>query len=247
MQTEMIKFSGGEIEATRGPDGEPYINLKKACLDMGLKYQPQLRKLQGKDWATIIKMVTVAADGRDREMTFLKSDAVPMWASGVNVNKVSEDLRPTVRAYQLEAAGVLSRHFGTGAIAVKNNTSIQRIKNVQNLMVKAIGELGETADDHESRLQKLEGRQNVTVVLGKKVESRERLLTRWIARFREETDAITRDMEQDETTKFFVGIHGSIKRVWGAKENWPIAKFYECARWLRQKYGIDITDIENPE
>lgn len=248
--TDIIKidFAGGVMEATLGPDGGPFVNVKRVCQELGINANTQYKKLKSKPWATVVIITTVGSDGKEREMLGLNAQAVPMWAATINASKIKPGLRPRLEAYQMEAADVLTRHFmpGTEIAVSQGGGNLARLISIQEMASAAlkIGEgLTKVAIDHEQRLRVLEAKPAVTI---KKTGAGERrqLLTRWIARFREETGPMTEGMEQGEKSKFFSEVNGRLKGVFGDKKNWHQAKFYEAARWLHKNYGIDITDIE---
>jgi hypothetical protein len=56
-------------------------------------------------------MSTVADDGRNREVSCLALDAVPMWLAGIDERKVAPELRDKLVAYQCECRDALACHF----------------------------------------------------------------------------------------------------------------------------------------
>lgn len=136
-KTSLIQFQNIEIEAAER-DGMPFANLKRLCEDLGVGYQSQARKLTDVRWATIIMMMTVGEDGRQRQMSFLSADSIPMWLVTIRESKVAEHIRPLLRALQLEARDVLYKHFGgdQSAISVDHRALIDMRSDITGLQEK---------------------------------------------------------------------------------------------------------------
>lgn len=95
-------------------DGAAQVSLRHACDTVGLDYSRQLQKLKNKSWATVGLMPTVGADGKNREMAMIDRRTFTMWLATIDANRVSEQARPTVEAYQAEAADALDAYFNKG-------------------------------------------------------------------------------------------------------------------------------------
>lgn len=105
-----VPFYGDDIEAVQdGPD--VWVSVRRMCNNVGLGYGSQTQKLEGRAWATVTTIVTVAEDGKSREMLMLHLDSVPMWLATIEPSRVREDIRPKLIAYQKECARVLRDHF----------------------------------------------------------------------------------------------------------------------------------------
>lgn len=98
-----IPFHGTNIQSVE-IDGNPHIVLKPMVESIGMDYSRQLQKLKGKSWATMGMTATVGADGKSREMTVIDLRTLTMWLATIDENRVSEEARPLVVAYQSEVA-----------------------------------------------------------------------------------------------------------------------------------------------
>lgn len=105
-----VEFAGANLACSRKGD-DVYVSLRRACDNIGLGYGSQFRKLQNKSWATIITMITVAEDGRNREHTMLHLDTLSGWLFSIDENRVAAEVRPNLIRYQKECAQVLRDHF----------------------------------------------------------------------------------------------------------------------------------------
>jgi ElaB/YqjD/DUF883 family membrane-anchored ribosome-binding protein len=88
-----------------------YVNIKRVCENLGVDYSAQLKRLKEKPWATVAIKTTVGNDEKTREMSMINLDSLPMWLATISSNRVSEDIRPKLIRYQIEAAQVLRDHF----------------------------------------------------------------------------------------------------------------------------------------
>ncbi len=92
--------------------GEPYVPMRPIVEGMGLAWQPQHEKLKTDRFASsITEIVTVAQDGKQREMTCLPLKKLIGWLVTVSPNKVKPELREKILAYQNECDDVLWRHW----------------------------------------------------------------------------------------------------------------------------------------
>lgn len=108
-----IPFRGTEVLAV-DIDGKAHVVLKPFIEALGLAYQPQHRKLAGKSWATVTTTVTVGADGKAREMTAVDVRTALMLLATIDENRVADDKRPLLIAYQSEVADVIEAYWANG-------------------------------------------------------------------------------------------------------------------------------------
>jgi len=90
------------------------VVLKPSIEAMGLSYPRQLRKLETRSWATVAQRATVADDGKLREMVTVDLDTWAMLLANINENRVPEDRRALVVAYQKESARALRDYWTRG-------------------------------------------------------------------------------------------------------------------------------------
>jgi hypothetical protein len=95
-------------------EGKPMVALKPMCDAIGIDDRSQRRKLQAKSWATGVITTSVAEDGKSREMYMVDRRTMTMWLATLDENRVNEDARPTVVAFQNEAADALDAYFHEG-------------------------------------------------------------------------------------------------------------------------------------
>ena len=112
---EVVKLdlSAGSVHTTL-VDGQPHIILKPAIEDLGLAYSPQLRKLKTRSWGVVTETVTTGADGKSYVMTATTVRSFLMLLANVNENRVVEELRPTLVAFQNETADAIEAYWTKG-------------------------------------------------------------------------------------------------------------------------------------
>lgn len=125
-----IPFHGTQLVADHN-DGNPLVALKPACESIGLAYSKQLQKLKAKTWATVSLKATVGADGKSREMAMIDRRTLTMWLATIEPSRVSAAIRPTLEAFQNEAADALDAYFHEGGAINPNATEEQLDKIIR--------------------------------------------------------------------------------------------------------------------
>lgn len=95
-------------------NGTQWVAANHVCDALGINWEPQHRKLKDKAWATMIIMTMVGADGKNRQMSMVDRRTLTMWLATIDTNRVNEAARPTLEAFQLEAANALDAYFHKG-------------------------------------------------------------------------------------------------------------------------------------
>jgi hypothetical protein len=106
-----VPFHDDVIEAVQTEDGKIMVNLKSVCRSLGIDDSPQHRKLRTCGWATTTIMESVAQDGKQRMVTMIDHESLPMWLTSINPGKVRPEIREKLLRYQREAKAVLSAWF----------------------------------------------------------------------------------------------------------------------------------------
>lgn len=108
-----IPFHGQQVQSVK-VDGKPTVPLRGMVENLGLNYSTQVEKLKRKSWATIVKTTALGADGKNRDMTVIDLRTLTMWLATIDENRVSEEARPLVIAYQSEIADVIESYWKNG-------------------------------------------------------------------------------------------------------------------------------------
>lgn len=95
-------------------DGTEWASPRHICDALGIAWQAQHRKLSTKKWATVTMMMTVAADGKNRETAMVDRRTLTMWLATIDAGRVAPEHREALEAYQSEAADALDAYFHQG-------------------------------------------------------------------------------------------------------------------------------------
>ncbi|MDP8931599.1 MAG: phage antirepressor N-terminal domain-containing protein, partial [Actinomycetota bacterium] len=112
-QVARVAFHGTYLHTVL-VDGEPHVVLKPTVEGMGLDWEPQRKKLARRSWAITSQREAVAADGKTRQMDTCGLDTWSMLLANIDENRVNEDARPLVIAYQKESAQALRDYWTQG-------------------------------------------------------------------------------------------------------------------------------------
>lgn len=141
-------------------EGE-FIAVKPLCEALGIQAHGQYEKLKGKSWATTQIICAVGADGKTREMFSIHKDNVAMWLANIDENRVKEEVRPTLIAYQKETAQALNEYFTKGVAVRKPKSQLEQLAEAvllsQQIIEKKdqqIKELEPKASVHDKVLDK---------------------------------------------------------------------------------------------
>ena len=121
MKTEVkeIPFNDSTLLGIRTEDGNIFLAVKKACLDIGLNENQataERKKITtGLLFKDGFKKLKVKFDSQARETLFLSEKFVPMWLAQINLTPAMQKKNPPavkkLLTYQLEAADVLHKAF----------------------------------------------------------------------------------------------------------------------------------------
>jgi hypothetical protein len=92
----------------------------------------QTAKLKKLQWAQTQTICGCDSRGHQKDQFFIHIESFPQWLVTINANRVSEEARPALLAYQKEAAKVLRDYFFANSNAIQkanNQTAIQKIEN----------------------------------------------------------------------------------------------------------------------
>lgn len=141
-----IPFHGQTILAQQDGNGTVHVALKPICDNMDIDYSSQLKRLKRQEWATVVMMTTVGADGKNRDMTAIDRRTFAMWLATIDTARVkNEDARNLIVAYQCEAADVLDAYFsGTLRQEAPDAETMRMLTEANTVLVAANEALRET-------------------------------------------------------------------------------------------------------
>lgn len=108
-----VDLSAGSVQTVM-VEGQPHIVLKPAIDELGLDFATQLKKLKTRSWATVGQSPMVADDGKTRDMAVVPVRTFLMLLATVNENRVAEQHRQTLVAFQNETADAIEAYWTHG-------------------------------------------------------------------------------------------------------------------------------------
>lgn len=110
-----VPVPGADALMAMQDDGHVWVALRPMCDTLGISLPTQLRKLQRRSWAGVAQRATPSAGGV-QQTTVITSETVPLWLATIDENRVSEDARAKLIAYQREARQALHAYFNKRAV-----------------------------------------------------------------------------------------------------------------------------------
>lgn len=94
-------------------NGEKRIAVKPICEALGIAFEPQFTRLKTDPiiGSTVTMIVTVGADGKQREMVTIPFEYVFGWLFLIDSRKVSPEAKDSVLRYQKECYHALYNYF----------------------------------------------------------------------------------------------------------------------------------------
>lgn len=140
-QIVAIPFHGQTVQSVE-VDGKPHVVFRPLVESIGLDYRSQSRRLSGKSWAGMVKM-TIPSKGGPQETTCIDVRTLTMWLATIDENRVSEEARPLVIAYQSEVADAIESYWTQGGAI--NPRATEHQKNALMFELRSQMELAQAA------------------------------------------------------------------------------------------------------
>lgn len=141
-QIVAIPFHGQTVQSVE-VDGKPHVVFRPLVESLGLDADSQMKRLRRHSWATTVKMTGVGADGKNRDMTVIDVRTLTMWLATIDENRVSEEARPLVIAYQNEVADAIESYWANGGAI--NPRATEHQKNALMFELRSQMELAQAA------------------------------------------------------------------------------------------------------
>ncbi len=112
-----VPFHNGEV-LTVDIDGKPHVILRPALEQLGVDFDSQRKKLDGKSWACKV-LVTVQLPGsaQRREVLAVDVRTFLMILATIDEKRVGPNVRPLLIAYQCEVADAIEAYWTKGKAA----------------------------------------------------------------------------------------------------------------------------------
>jgi hypothetical protein len=107
-----VSFYGDDLIAVEHDDGTIYTLFTRLCENLGLRREAQVRRaLRHTVLREGLITLTIQTAGGPQAAQFLRLDLLPLWLSGVQSERVKEEIREQLTRYQREAAQALWQAF----------------------------------------------------------------------------------------------------------------------------------------
>lgn len=123
-QIVAIPFHGQTVQSVE-VDRKPHVVFRPLVESLGLDADSQMKRLRRHSWACPVKM-TVQMGNQGREVTLVDIRTLTMWLATIDENRVSEEARPLVIAYQSEIADVIESYWTQGGAINPRATEHQK-------------------------------------------------------------------------------------------------------------------------
>ena len=134
------------------------VPVKPICEAFGIASNGQIEKLKEDPLygSTGNLRLSVAADGKDREMYCLPFEYCLGWMLGINSANVKEEIREKLLDYQRECVEVLKRHFigNIRKLAEVNHLEIKSLERI-NELIETKNRINSELKDEKDKLQKI--------------------------------------------------------------------------------------------
>lgn len=149
-------------------DDRVWVALRPMCNTLGISFDAQFRKLSRRSWAGIAQKA-IPSPGGVQQTVVVDSQTIPMWLATIDENRVADDAKPKLIAYQREAAAALDAYFNKRLVIAPPvnqfdvlRAAIDQIEAAQRDAAQA----KELAERNEARLDGIEGRHGWFSALG---------------------------------------------------------------------------------
>lgn len=132
-----IPFKNTTITAI-SDEGKPLVSIRHICESLGIDRKAQQDKLKSKTWARGVMIPLRDAAGRVQEMHMIDRRTMTMWLATIDTNRIKEESRVLLEAFQNEAADALDSYFHEGG-AINPNANTSQLDRLA-LTVKKQGE-----------------------------------------------------------------------------------------------------------
>ena len=113
LATIPVPGADSPIMAVQHDDTE-WAAARHICDALGIDWAGQFTKLKKKSWARVELISMHDSSGRKQEISMVDRRTLTMWLATIDTNRINENARPTLEAFQLEAANALDSYFHQG-------------------------------------------------------------------------------------------------------------------------------------
>ncbi|MBN6711431.1 phage antirepressor N-terminal domain-containing protein [Haemophilus haemoglobinophilus] len=140
-QLSTIQFHNQTL-ITFEQDNVQYVAMRPLCENIGLQWESQYNRIKRDEVlsSTMIIMITVAEDGKKREMICLPIEYLNGWLFGIDIKRVKPEIRDLLITYKKECYKALADYWMKGK-AERKTTVDERtgLRDAVNMLVSKRG------------------------------------------------------------------------------------------------------------
>ena len=115
-----------------------YVGIKYICMSLGLDISTQFKKMQENEVLAMGMGLSPIPSPNGIQMTkVLELDFLPLWLAGININRVSDEVKPKLIQFQLKAKDVLAEAF-VSKKDISKMSRLELLNSYQEMLVIAI-------------------------------------------------------------------------------------------------------------
>lgn len=174
IEQKEVEMYGDAVTAVRLQDGQVYVALRQMCDALGIDDRSQRRRIQRhKVLNSGYQRGVIMTPHRGKQQAgLLRADLIPLWLTGIEANRVNEDLREKLELLQVNAARILWEAFQSGELtldddfqslmtaasddAVQAYLMVQAMYKLAKQQIVLEAQVNALAADHGRRLENLE-------------------------------------------------------------------------------------------
>ncbi|MBK7896340.1 MAG: ORF6C domain-containing protein [Anaerolineaceae bacterium] len=254
-EQKTVLFRDDEITAVIA-NGRVYVPLRTICNNLGVAWSAQRQRILrdpvlAEEMTPVI--VTITGTGQQVEAQCLPLEFLNGWLFGINANRVAEDVRDDLIAYQKECYRVLYEATQDGRLTTDANTDIEallsqdspaaqayqmamavvRMARQQLIMEARLDTAVTTLTEHGERLDQLEA-----AVGGKHVTEAQ------AAQISQAVKAVAMALGKKTKRNEFGGVYGELYRKFSVSsyKSIPQRRFNEVMAFLNEWLQSQISD-----
>jgi hypothetical protein len=230
-----------------------YIPVRILCDHLGLSYSGQRERINRdpvlSDVVRFVRVTRTNTEGGNPNVLALPLDFLNGWLFGVSANRVNQDIREKLIAYQRECYQVLARHFT--AVSPAPSSASAGLMQVREMGL-AIARMAEEQMEFDRRLG---GTETAVSGLDVRVQALEAKLAppehavtnEQASQISQAVKAVALVLGKQTRRNEFGGIYGELYRKFGISgyKLLPANKFDEAMKWLAEWYQ-SLTDEDLP-
>lgn len=240
VEEKTVTFYEDDIPVAVAEDGRVFVPLRSMCDFLGVGYSTQRRRVAADPiLEEQVRNVVITTAGGPQAMACLDLDYLNGWLFSISANRVKEEIRAKVLAYQRDCYRVLRQAFQDGRLTgeldrlISADTPAARAYQIAEAVRQMALQqllLESRVDDHEQRLERVEAALNAP----------ERAITEAQAsQLSQAVKAVALAFSKQSGRNEYGGVYGELYRrfdITGYKLL-PASRFQEAMDWLSEWHG----------